>query len=81
MFYGFDSIQWMCKYLDENYQKEIKYTKCGKEIEVKKKMYFYAHNGKGFDSFMILNDSYLWNWLNEFRYDFKQIVKTNAGIL
>lgn len=48
------------------------------EVEVKKQIYLYAHNGKGFDSFVIMNDPYL----KEIEgIKFSKITKNTSGLL
>ncbi len=49
----------MIDYLDENTEKTKKKIKCGKTIEIKKQLYFYAHNGKNFDNHFILESKTL----------------------
>jgi len=61
--------------LDNNTEK-IKYESKGQILEWKQVFWFFAHNGKGFDSYILMNDKLLSNKVN-----FKSIVKTGAGIL
>lgn len=68
--------------LNNENQKELKIhtTKKGfkKEITVKKQLYLYAHNGKGFDSYVIMNDPYIKEIQN---ISFNSIVKNSSGVL
>lgn len=51
-------------------------VKNGKEVERKSDIYLYAHNGKGFDSYIIMHDAQLRNVAR-----FKNIIKNGTGIL
>ena len=90
-YYGFECIKNMIEEIDNNTTKVIKNikTKTGEYIkqEIKRVLYFYAHNGKGFDSYIIFNDPIFWKWMNEmnkkqeYEIGFKNIVKNTSGLL
>lgn len=67
-----DAIQQMIRYLDKKTRKE------GKN---KASVYLYAHNGKGFDSYMVKNDQGLIDAQARGEIKYKKLIKNTSGIL